>query len=676
MKILSLHHVFTLMLPLVEVQGLELHYSKSALILDPSTSPSVYPSRSMQPSASPSSSAQPSRSQMPSSLPSLSLQPSESLSPSSQPPSSSSIPTRFPSSSFSPSYSLRPSGSPTQSPYPTLSPAPTPVRPSASPSISILPTISIEPSITPPSYSPSVSFIPSSLPSVIPSSYPSFLPSNTPTISVLPTTSVLPSFVPSVIPSQYPTESPRPSPSPSAQPSFPPTTTLMPSESPTESFEPTTSSSPSSEPSSLPTTFPSSLPTNSPSSNQPSASPSLVPTTTSSKSPTIEPTYAPSAVPSVTMKDTSASLIVMQIYGIPFMNESQKVMWQDFTSQHIRNYWEKTSKAGVIVEDVETIMLEQSNTTRKLREQHKKTIQALNTASENYWAIQTKRENVKSVIEYNQTINFGYTDENSRVKRDESILFTEPFLFDKSTYTLMLEDVFNGDDEIIVANVTVITLVTSPPTSGPNERPTPPPNDNSQSGMNGTVLAVLVTVVLLIMAAVVFGFFYNNRRINKKREEADQWAAGEHRLIPTQQNSKFGEGLADENVPRQIGATITTPNFPLDDVHYNMPASTFMSPDKDNSTSATSTDPYNESDGGGSSLADSPYSYPVDNLLGGTNEEDYEFEDIEELDLLPSVDDNVLTHAPSFCGSSSIDDAPSLSGFNVTVMDIDEDFIK
>lgn len=357
------------------------------------------------------------------------------------------------------------------------------------------------------------------------------------------------------------------------------------------------------------------------------------------------------------------------------MNESQQEIWQNITDQHIIEYWANTPKAGVIVVDSETTIMDQSNTTRKLTEQHKRSIQDINRASENYWAIQTKRENVKSLIQYSQEITFGFTDEDSRVMSDERILFTEPFQNDRKTYTGMLEDVFNNENEIIVTSVEVITYITFAP-SGENQRPTPAPIDDSQDGMNGTVIAVLVTVVLLIMIAVVFGFFYNNRRIHKKKEEADQWAAGEHRIIPTQQINKFGEENLDENVPRQIGATITTPNFPLDDDHYNRPVSTFMSPDKDASTSATSTDPYNESEGGGSSITEPSHSYPVENLLGGCLEEHYEYEDVDDQDLLPPVDDSVLRNSFSFESSSSADDAPSLSGFNVTVTDLDEDVLR
>eukprot|EP00546_Thalassionema_frauenfeldii_P000595 CAMPEP_0178934142 /NCGR_PEP_ID=MMETSP0786-20121207/23704_1 /TAXON_ID=186022 /ORGANISM="Thalassionema frauenfeldii, Strain CCMP 1798" /LENGTH=437 /DNA_ID=CAMNT_0020611903 /DNA_START=252 /DNA_END=1565 /DNA_ORIENTATION=+ len=430
---------------------------------------------------------------------------------------------------------------------------------------------------------------------------------------------------------------------------------------------------PSAEPSRFPSSAPSSLPSSQPSSNKPSAFPSLIPTSSPSKSPTPQPTPTPSAAPSVTVLSGSASVIEMQIYGMPFMDESQQTSWQSITDEQVRGYWDKTPKAGVIVTDVETTILDQRNQTRRLTDQHTQSIQLLNKATQHFWANQVRTQNVKSLIRYQQTIEFGYTDVDSRVKNNERILFTEPFHNDRRNYNTMLEQAFDAENEIMVTTVEVITYITSAPTTQNGENPTVPPND-SQEGMSGALISVLVIVVLLTMVAVVVGFFYNNRRRRKKRkQEADNWAAGEHRFIPTQQHRKFGEDSSiDDNVPQQIGATITTPNFPLDDDHYNMPVTTFMSPDKDSTTSATSTDPYNESEGGGSTRAESPYSYPVDNLLGNS-EEDYELEESEDLDMLPTVDDEVLNRPLSF-GSSSEDDAPSLSGFNVTVTDIDEDY--
>ncbi|ACI64918.1 predicted protein [Thalassiosira pseudonana CCMP1335] len=166
-------------------------------------------------------------------------------------------PTMFPTVTSMPSDSPTISSEPTTSPKPTVSPAP-----SSAPTVSSAPTISSAPTSVPsssPSASPTVSPMPTH---PLPTSTPSDAPSVSPSVSSAPTISAMPSAFPTVSNSPTFSVSPTSSPSISTAPSEHPSTS--PSISPAPTSTPSTSP-PTVAPTEKPTDRPSKLPTPSPS---------------------------------------------------------------------------------------------------------------------------------------------------------------------------------------------------------------------------------------------------------------------------------------------------------------------------------------------------------------------------------------------------------------------------
>ena len=196
-----------------------------------------------------------------------------------------------------------------------IPPVNTTVAPTFSPTAPSAPTViplSLDP--TPP---PSISFAPSPAPTTSPQ----------PTMTMSPTFSPAPSFGPSVSPSSGPTATPTATFEPSHPPSFAPTISPKPSGFP--SFRPTDVPSVS--------VFPSLSPTISP---QPtiSAFPSMGPTN--------YPTSAPSPAPTPEATDTAViSDNEMILRNVPYnLDNLTEPIWENVTSQHIVNYYEKFSK--------------------------------------------------------------------------------------------------------------------------------------------------------------------------------------------------------------------------------------------------------------------------------------------------------------------------------------------
>mmetsp|Transcript_34171 Transcript_34171/g.73966 ORF Transcript_34171/g.73966 Transcript_34171/m.73966 type:complete len:590 (-) Transcript_34171:385-2154(-) len=199
--------------------------------LEPTWSPTAYPTVSFEPSASPTSTTSPTATTGPTTTTAPTFAPSMSTSPtsSSAPSSSPSVsPTAYPTSSSKPTES--PSESPTD--YPTLGPTASPTAlPSASPSYSPSTSPSNPPSTT---LNPTVSLSPTSKPST----------SQTPSITTNPSSNPTISAAPIKTPSLMPTQTTSPSSTPS---------TPFPTDNPTVQPTETPSGSPTSKPTESPT---------------------------------------------------------------------------------------------------------------------------------------------------------------------------------------------------------------------------------------------------------------------------------------------------------------------------------------------------------------------------------------------------------------------------------------
>ena len=258
------------------------HRSTENISISSAPSVSNFPSFA-GPSDSPSLSSVPSVSSQPSDVPSISFKPSVSSHPSDV-PSLSKNPSESPSLSILPSVSSVPSDQPSLSVQPSDFPSVS-IQPSDAPTLSQLPSespsLSSAPSDKPsgssaPSDQPSLSVQPSDFPSV--SIQPSNAPSMSPVPSESPSLSIAPSDKPSVssVPSDQPSLSVQPSefPSVSIQPSDAPSMSQVPSESPSLSSAPSDQPSLSVQPSNIPSV--SIQPSDAPSVSQvPSESPSL-----------------------------------------------------------------------------------------------------------------------------------------------------------------------------------------------------------------------------------------------------------------------------------------------------------------------------------------------------------------------------------------------------------------
>eukprot|EP00548_Thalassiothrix_antarctica_P005762 CAMPEP_0194143132 /NCGR_PEP_ID=MMETSP0152-20130528/12325_1 /TAXON_ID=1049557 /ORGANISM="Thalassiothrix antarctica, Strain L6-D1" /LENGTH=518 /DNA_ID=CAMNT_0038842397 /DNA_START=778 /DNA_END=2334 /DNA_ORIENTATION=- len=508
-----------------------------------------------------------------------------------------------------------------------------------------------------------------------------------------PSSTSLPSNIPSDHPSDLPSESPEPSPSPTIVPSNSPSLSQQPSSSPSVSQLPSLSINPSDNPTSLPSDAPSRVPSVAPSSNRPSASPSPPPTQMPTSVPSLYPTSLPSALPSV--PPLSPSDIKMEIDGLPQLDASQQFIWETITSNHILDYWINIRrKAGVIIKNVTTDFIGQSENRRRTEEQHNLiTIQQLPTQKYENSLLAAQPVDI-TFIQYTQQISFGYEVKNSRVEGNESVLFMEPFLDARGAYNTLLEDAFSPKKEVRVKSIKITFQVSNAPSNdlGSPTQPSQPPTTklpaSTRRSMSNSIIAIVIVVVLLILLGAFVGAFYRTRRRHQRKEEARQWSVGgsgehiHHGQIPTvQQNIQDNLAVEDSAVPRQIVSTstiMTTNPFPTmlssENNHSNVHSHYNQSTD---TTANSTSDPYNEDNEALSTTQnannESTYSYPAENLLGDGAESFDRYEDMEDLDGIMATHTEVIAHhVPSF-STKSDEDPPSLSGFNITVTDIDED---
>jgi hypothetical protein len=547
----------------------------------------------------------------------------------------SGVPSDLPSAA-SPSVSLSPSMSPSMTGFPTDAPS------------TSAPTFTAYPTPVPP------------LPTTSPSDLPSLVPSESPSDSVHPSASPAPSLKPSDIPSLHPTETTAPSPLPTEIPSVSPSLTAMPSASPSLSLRPSKSPGPSQVPSLVPSMIPSDLPSSGPSSNAPSGTPTFGPTDLPSIYPTNMPTSVPSSAPTVTLMDISKAVIEIMFVNMPILtSDSDIFIWEEITSAHVIQYWEKQPLPAVIVQQASTDLLQQKE--EVMRQRRTQTSTASNRV--NYF--------------YSQNLTYGTLRPNTLI---EDEIFTRPFDRDESAYTISLLSALNLplETDLTIADIIVIEDGTPVPSPAPIVPTIPPVNVPSDgSGISTTVTAVVVIMALLVFLGTMAAA-YNYYRRSKEQRNHEAWASEQQRAEQERDDEAYGMRDTPTQISIQpsnqyqhqtssgVGGAFPSSDDDSEIEPYSVAAgSNLMNEDGDESF------PVRDEYYGPLAFGDSSqHEPPTSNLLGGEYDSDEENELNEGEQLMPAPLDG-LGRVSSY--GSSVDEGPSMSAFNVMVTDIDDE---
>jgi hypothetical protein len=366
------------------------------------------------------------------------------------------------------------------------------------------------------------------------------------------------------------------------------------------------------------------------------------------------------------MELTGRSLIEMRFAGLPELyNETFAEIWQEVTSTHVQNYWNSRPLAGVTVGMVLTGFIGQQD----LSEQAVRKLQIMPNAA-------------TTAIYYDQRINYGYLGEDSRIKGRQDALFIEPFVFDQAKYTAELSMALLAESDIIVTSVEILSNETISPTmmeSVDTVSPSPTPVMRPNRSFNTAVVASVVVVIILLLLGGFFAAFYYTRH----RRQDSEWTVSDHK-------APVMEIDYDENnipiVSPGLGASNMTADEESDLEQY--------------SDLTTGTNEVGTGTARGSAFdpapplpmppppqeEEQPENAPP-SLLGGFDEDESEGEELEGNSSPPPDEDYAeeeVEEPPAYLMAPPDDEhllgtygsgpeGPSLSAFNVHVMDIDDD---
>lgn len=341
-------------------------------------------------------------------------------------------------------------------------------------------------------------------------------------------------------------------------------------------------------------------------------------------------------------------MITMTITGIPTItNETKLRIWEEETSQHVEQYWNTRPRPAIVIasESVVTSLIDPD--------------------------VRGRQNGVPVAnFSYSQSLRFGYLRPDSSIVDNEDVIFTRPFVLSQQDYidSLIeaLELPFDPDPELVsISAIEIVDDGTTPPTFPPTPSSSPAPGGASSA----TIIVSTLLAVLVLTALLIVGYLILSRR---KRENQINWA--------TENNREFnGEQLSfdqEENPPSRIQVPTTSYNNnnnqsddggESDVAPFSMRADSFPDPGQEDT-------PYDDYEEPIASLLE-PSNSPPPNLLGGADY-DSEDDDTELLDpfahpTTPMMEQHEMNRTASY-GSGSMDDSPSLSAFNVTVIDIDD----
>ena len=385
---------------------------------------------------------------------------------------------------------------------PTKSPTRSPINDSlvsASPTVS--PTISFQPTLAPTtSPQPTISMAPTDSPA--PSSPPTISPTESPSLHPTET------FLPSASPSTSPTTSPQPSSLPSSVPSVSPTISQAPSSNPTISLQPTLSIAPSASPS-----------------NSPTAAPSPGPTPVATE---------------VAIKRNN----VMVLSNVPFaLHNGTLGVWEEVTSQHIINYFQKFSRTYTNefffeIVDVETEFISQKivegEATAKNGKASTVTAPRKDQPMERPPYTPVELPNTLTIeIAYNQWVVYE-TDEVD-MSEDElyNRLFVLPFTTDSFHYSM---DLYNSE----LNWTTWIFVDTVDPIPPPTAPPAPP--TRVASGLTSAQTFAIAASTIVAACLIVFALL----KERNQKGRGDESISGDSPMHAMRGNS-FRDGEAPWN---------------------------------------------------------------------------------------------------------------------------------
>lgn len=326
-------------------------------------------------------------------------------------------------------------------------------------------------------------------------------------------------------------------------------------------------------------------------------------------------------------------------------NESDILIWEQVTSDHVMNYWNGLPSTAVIVDAATTdlIRIEEQIAGRRRRLQADRT----------------------SYV-YSQNITYGVVRDTTLT---ENNIFLRPFQLDQSDYGIALVQALQLDPllDMLIAEILIIE---NSPSGPPVESPTdePPVDDSPKSGGVSTlVIVIVVALALLVFLATLVSVCYYLR--GRQRENEQNWSSEQQRaakypvenaLPPSQININGGDPKEyDSNRP---GNYAGGGDDASDMEPYSVSAGSYLEKDEAYQVRDEFEDPPIGQD---ASLGP-----PTSSLLGAdfdTDEEEEQLNDAEHLIMSTPLDNNRVSSY-----GSSLDDTPSLSAFNVQVTDIDD----
>jgi hypothetical protein len=376
--------------------------------------------------------------------------------------------------------------------------------------------------------------------------------------------------------------------------------------------------------------------------------------------PTPVPTGAPSSAPTVTLTDIGKAVIEIMFINMPVLvNDSDIFIWEEITSAHVLQYWEKQPLPVITVQQVSTELLKQEKEVMRRRR------------------TQTTGDRVNYF--YSQNLTYGTLRPNSLTEDD---IFIRPFNRDESVYTIALLNSLNLplDTDLTIAAIIVIEDGTPAP-SPPPFTPTVPPVDNpSGEGGISTVVIVVVVVVALVAFLATMLVAYNYYRRGKEQRNHEAWASEQQRAEhqgegdygmrdPPTQISIQPSNQYQHQTSSGVGGAFPSSDGDSDIEPYSVAAGSNLMNDVDDGFLAR-----DEYDDPPSAFGDSSqHEPPTSSLLGGEydsgEEHEHHLNDGEEQLLTAPPDE--MNRVSSY--GSSVDEGPSLAAFNVMVTDIDDE---
>jgi hypothetical protein len=353
--------------------------------------------------------------------------------------------------------------------------------------------------------------------------------------------------------------------------------------------------------------------------------------------------------PTIKSLKVSEDMIEIVLRNFPGLRDADKFrIWQKVTSKHIDDYWNSQPHSPIQILDVET---------RLIREEI-----VILPSQRNRWLQEAESVNLLKLY-YRQVITFGFLTKHSRLVNNTHSIFLEPFERSEAVYTNnLIIDLGLGPDvsDIWLVQATILDGGIPYPTLAPSNAVPIDPDDSS-----GLSLVTVILIVILLLFAVMgslFLFLY----LRKRQYEHDMaWKADKARPIEVVDCFVLEEGdRADLIVDQARGMSLRDlPQIALDENHDND-----MEYDIDQSEIPISELPQEEEDEDDPTLhyiSESQRSPDSAMIQRNVSMLDDESDDENGADIPP-----LSLRRSSSCGSS-VFDPPSLSGFQVTIMDLE-----